>query len=87
MEQKNNEQQPRKELFKEKVVARGRTYFFDVKEALNGNRYLVINEAKKVGEKNEYSRIMIFEDQIPAFTEGFKKVYNFLQEGEKPEAS
>ncbi len=86
MEQKNNEQQPRKELFKEKVIAGSRTYFFDVKEASNGNRYLVINESKKVGDKNEYSRIMIFENQIPAFTEGFKKVYNFLNEGEKVEA-
>ena len=82
MEQKNNDQQPRKELFKEKVVAKDRTYFFDVKEASNGNRYLVINEAKKVGDKNEYSRILVFENQIPAFTEGFRKVYNFLQETE-----
>jgi hypothetical protein len=86
MEQKNNDQQPRKELFKEKVVTKSRTYFFDVKEALNGSKYLVMSEAKKVGDKNEYSRIMIFEDQIPAFTEGFKKVYNFLKEAEKVEA-
>lgn len=86
MEQQIKDQQPRKELFKEKVVTKSRTYFFDVKEALNGNRYLVINEAKKVGDKNEYSRIMVFEDQIPAFTEGFKKVYNFLKEAEAVEA-
>ena len=83
MEQQQKDQQPRKELFKEKVVTKSRTYFFDVKEAMNGSKYLVINEAKKVGDKNEYSRIMVFEDQIPAFTEGFKKVYNFLQEAEK----
>jgi len=79
------QQPPRKELFKEKVVTKSRTYFFDVREAMNGSRYLVLSEAKKVGDKNEYSRIMIFEDQIPAFTEGFKKVYNFLNEGEKAE--
>ena len=86
MEQTHTNQQPRKELFKEKVVTKSRTYFFDVKEALNGSKYLVINEAKKVGDKNEYSRIMVFEDHIPAFTEGFKKVYNFLKEAEKVEA-
>ena len=86
MEQKNNDQQPRKELFKEKVVTKDRTYFFDVKEALNGNKYLTINESRKVGDKNEYSRILVFENQIPAFTEGFKKVYNFLKESEKAEA-
>ena len=77
------EQQQRKELFKEKVVGKNHTYFFDFKEALNGSKYLTINEAKKVGDKNEYSRIMIFEDQIPGFTEGFKKVYNFLVEAKK----
>jgi len=80
-------QQQRKELFKEKVVAKDRTYFFDVKEAKNGGRYLTINEAKKVGDKNEYRRILIFENQIPAFTEGFKKVYNFLVDAEKVAAS
>jgi hypothetical protein len=82
MEQK----QHNKELFKEKVVLKNRTYFFDVKEALNGSKYLTINESRKVGDKNEYNRIMIFEDQIPAFTEGFKKVYNFLTEPEKAKA-
>ena len=86
MEQQHKDQQPRKELFKEKVVAGSRTYFFDIKEALNGSKNLTINEAKKVGDKNEYNRIFIFEDQIPAFTEGFKKVYNFLKESEKAEA-
>lgn len=82
MEQQTKDQQPRKELFKEKVTAGSRTYFFDVKESLNGSKYLTINEAKKVGDKNEYNRIMIFENQIPAFTEGFKKVYNFMKEAE-----
>jgi len=80
------EQPHNKELFKEKVTAGSRTYFFDVKEALNGSKYLTINEAKKVGDKNEYNRILIFENQIPAFTEGFKKVYNFLKEADKVEA-
>jgi len=83
MEQQPKDQLPRKELFKERVTAKDRTYFFDVKEATNGSKYLTINEARKVGDKNEYSRILVFEDQIPAFTEGFKKVYNFLMDTEK----
>ena len=82
MEQK----QHNKELFKERVVTKNKTYFFDVKEALNGSKYLTVSEARKVGDKNEYSRIMIFEDQMPAFTEGFKKVYLYLKESEKVEA-
>ncbi|MDP4220512.1 MAG: DUF3276 family protein [Bacteroidota bacterium] len=77
------QQQAKKELFKEKVTAGSRTYFFDVKEALNGSKYLTVSEAKKVGDKNEYNRIMIFENQIEPFTEAFRKVYNFLVEAEK----
>ncbi len=69
----------KKELFKEKVLAGSRTYFFDVKEASNGAKYITINEARKNGDKNEYNRIMIFEDQFVAFTGGFKKVYEFLK--------
>ena len=48
----------------------------------NGSKYLTINESRRVGDKNEYSRILVFEDHMPAFTEGFKKVYNFLAEAE-----
>jgi hypothetical protein len=72
-------EQQRKELFKEKVRAGSRTFYFDVKESVKGTKYLTINESRKVGDKNEYNRIMIFEDQFPAFTEGFKKVYEFLK--------
>ncbi|HYM21345.1 MAG TPA: DUF3276 family protein [Candidatus Kapabacteria bacterium] len=70
----------RKELFKEKVTAGSRTYFFDVKESATGTMYLTINEMRKSGDKNEYNRILVFEDQMVAFTEGFKKVYGFLKE-------
>jgi len=69
----------KKELFKERGPAGSRTYFFDVKEASNGAKYITINEARKNGDKNEYNRIMIFEDQFVAFTDGFKKVYEFLK--------
>jgi hypothetical protein len=72
-------EQQRKELFKEKVAVGGLTYYFDVKESVKGTKYLTINQAKRVGDKNEYSKIIIFENQFPAFTEGFKKVYEFLK--------
>jgi hypothetical protein len=66
-------------LFSEKVRAGSRTYFFDVKEAATGTKYLVINESKKVGESHEHNRIMIFEEDIPSFSEGLQKVVGFIQ--------
>lgn len=75
--------EPRKELFKERTNAGSRTYFFDVKESVKGTKYLTINESRKNGDKFEYNKIMIFEDQMKAFTDGFKKAYEFLQRNDK----
>lgn len=63
----------RKSLFSEKVATTSRTYFFDVKESVKGSKYLVITEAKKVGDKFEHSRLFVFEDGLEPFTGGFKK--------------
>lgn len=68
----------KKELFLERVRAGSRTYFFDVKEAATGAKYLVINESKKVGESHEHNRIMIFEEDILSFGEGLKKAVDFM---------
>ncbi|MBI5182208.1 MAG: DUF3276 family protein [Nitrospirae bacterium] len=69
----------KKELFSERVRAGSRTYFFDVKEAATGAKYLVINESKKVGESHEHNRIMIFQEDIQSFSEGLQKAAGFIQ--------
>lgn len=62
------------------IGAEKRTYFFDVHEASNGSLYLVINERIKKDDKYEDKRIMIFEEDIIAFSKGFKKAMKFLVE-------
>ena len=61
------------ELFSKKFTKGSRTYYFDVKEASNGNKYLVITESKKAGEGFERSRVMVFEDQLPEFVDTFNE--------------
>ena len=73
------QQQKKPALFKERASAGSRTYFFDVRESVKGTKYLTINESRKNGDKFEYNKIMIFEDQMKAFTDGFKKAFEFLQ--------
>jgi len=68
----------KKELFTERVVAGSRTYFFDVKEAKDGARYLVISESKQAGSSYDHSRIMIFEEHLESFAEGLQKALQFL---------
>jgi hypothetical protein len=68
----------KKELFTEKVVADSRTYFFDVKETKDGTKYLVISESRQAGSSYDHSRVMIFEEHLEAFAEGFQKTLQFL---------
>lgn len=68
----------KKELFTEKVIAGSRTYFFDVKESKDGTKYLVISESRQAGSGHEHNRVMVFEENLEAFNEGFKKAIQFL---------
>lgn len=74
----------RKELFSEKVSAGSRTYFFDVKESADGIKYLVISESRQAGEKSyEHNRVMVFQEHLAAFKEGFNKALkSMIGEGE-----
>lgn len=69
----------KKELFSEKVSVGNRTYFFDVKESVGGVKYLVITESKKLNEgTRKRNRIMIFQDNMSAFNDGFIKALEFM---------
>ena len=69
----------RKELFSEKVPAGSRTYFFDVKEFADGIKYLVISESRQIGgESYEHNRVMVFQEHLVAFNEGFNKAVKFM---------
>ena len=51
------------------VKAGKRTYFFDVKQAKSGEKYLVITESKLVGPGygRQRSTVMVFADAIADF--------------------
>lgn len=68
------------ELFSERVFAEKRTYFFNVKEASDSSKYLVINESRKVGDgKFERHRIWVFREHLDEFHEGLNKAIDFLK--------
>lgn len=76
-----------KELFSEKVSAGSRTYFFDIKESADGVEYLVISESRQVGgESYKHNRIMVFQEHLEAFNEGFNKAINFMLKKSKSNA-
>ena len=68
-----------KELFSRTVKAGQRTYFVNVKEASNGNKYLTITESKRVEkDKFERFRIMVFQDKVGAFVEALYEAQQFV---------
>jgi hypothetical protein len=68
------------EQFYEKLSVNEYTYFFDVKLAVNGNKYLKITTAKRKGSNLfERNNIIIFEDESHWFAMGLNKVINFIK--------
>lgn len=67
--------------FSEKVAAGSRTYFFDVKRTKDGANYLVISESRQTGEKREYQRLMVFMENLKAFSAGLAKAAAFMGGG------
>jgi hypothetical protein len=61
------------EVFSTKIQNGSRTYFFDIKKSEQGGFYLTISESKKTGDQFERHRIMIFEEDICDFSDGFQK--------------
>lgn len=68
----------KKELFTEKVPAGSRTYFFDVKESVEGTKYLSISESREIDEPFKHNRVMIFEEHLLSFNVGLQKAIQFI---------
>ena len=69
----------KEELYTSKLPAGKRTYFFDVKEAVNSRRYLTITESKRVRQSDfERHSIMVFAEDALAFNEEIGKAIRWI---------
>ncbi len=71
-------------LHTERVNSNGKIYFLDLKQAENGNNYLVINQAKMM-EDDKYERIkmILFENEIEQFATAFSRIIFKFNPSEK----
>ena len=77
------EERRKEEIFTKKVKAGRRTYYFDVKENVNNDKYLIISETKAVDfGKQDRFRIMVFPEDIDNFRDAFLDVVEFIKSGE-----
>ena len=75
------EDRRKEEIFTKKVKAGRRTYYFDVKENVNNDKYLIISETKAVDfGKQDRFRIMVFPEDLDNFQEAFNEVVEFIRE-------
>lgn len=70
------------EIYKGKIRAGKRTYFFDVKKASNGPLYLDINESRRKSDDTyERNSIMIFPEEMKHFKNEIVEIYEqFFQQ-------
>lgn len=56
------------------MVRAGKTsYFIDVKEAKNGNRYIMISETRLDGDEKKRTSIRVFGDTIEQFRQAIEE--------------
>ncbi|HIW88232.1 MAG TPA: PUR family DNA/RNA-binding protein [Candidatus Onthomorpha intestinigallinarum] len=80
----------REEVFSKAIKAGKRTYFFDVKETRQGERYLTITESKRKfnNEDGTFSyekhKIFLYKEDYAKFQDALGKIINFIETGVEP---
>jgi len=80
----NDQNRDREELFSKAVRAGKRTYFFDVKETKSGDKYLTITESKRRFDNDsgkfsyEKHKLFLFKEDFEKFLEGYENAISFI---------
>ena len=93
MENRNDQENYRNEIYSKSVRAGKRTYFFDVKSTRSGDHYLTITESKKKFDQEgnfhfEKHKIFLYKEDFDKFKDGLIDVVDkvvSLNEGNQTE--
>tara|TARA_B110000438_G_scaffold281143_1_gene307036 strand:- start:789 stop:1175 length:387 start_codon:yes stop_codon:yes gene_type:complete len=85
MEEENDKNNFRDEIYSNAVRAGKRTYFFDVKSTRGGDYYLTITESKKRFQQDgsfhfEKHKLFLYKEDFEKFNDGFTDVISKIQE-------
>ena len=75
----------RKIFLKERYFTGSNNYFFELKEAKNGSKYIVVDQRKKVGDQFVSAKMRIFEDEMLEFERILHKFINLALNNNKTE--
>lgn len=90
MEEMENKDKQRVEIYSKAVRAGKRTYFFDVKATKSDDYYLTITESKKRFSNDEGKfhyekhKLFLYKEDFEKFSEGLSEVIEFIKTGKHP---
>lgn len=91
MDEFENNEGSREEIFSRAVRAGKRTYFFDVKSTKSDEYYVTITESKRRFNNEqgkffyEKHKLFLYREDFEKFTNGLNDVVAFVETGKKPE--
>jgi hypothetical protein len=91
MEDIENKDKDREEIFSRAVRAGKRTYFFDVKATIADEHYLTITESKRrfSNEQGKFfyekHKLFLYKEDFEKFKNGLSDAIEFIQTGKAPE--
>lgn len=89
MEEQDNKDLSREEIYSRVIRAGKRTYFFDVKATRSGEQYLTITESKRRFNNDqgkffyEKHKLFLYKEDFEKFTRGLEEVIQFIETGER----
>jgi hypothetical protein len=91
MEENENKDRDREEIFSRPVRAGKRTYFFDVKATVGEEYYITITESKRRFNNEqgkffyEKHKLFLYKEDFDKFSNGLSDVIEFIRTGQAPE--
>jgi hypothetical protein len=89
MEEQENKDLNREEIYSRVIRAGKRTYFFDVKATRAGEQYLTITESKRRFNNDqgkfyyEKHKLFLYKEDFEKFSRGLEEVIEFIDTGKK----
>ncbi len=91
MEEMENKERDREEIFSRAVRAGKRTYFFDVKSTVGEDYFITITESKRKFNNEqgkffyEKHKLFLYKEDFDKFANGLSDVIEFIRTGKAPE--
>jgi hypothetical protein len=91
MEEIDNKDRDRGEIFSRAVRAGKRTYFFDVKATVGEDHYITITESKRRFNNEqgkffyEKHKLFLYKEDFDKFSNGLSDVVEFIRTGKAPD--